>query len=393
MLIVQKKVNNIVFVLILSLSIWLLPGCAANISPEERFSHSEEKGDGYETYGSFDVRELEEQVEGYWNYYKQNEEQKKMRISDVDTWSRQWIENDQWVREGEYIVGENINQGLYVFRNVDQVSLNINVDIYKENINGERKLQTYWTKPMSFFYLEDGDIVKVNEKTEIAPVNIQDYPEMEEKNIYYEGSYIVGKEIPKGEYFVLSMEITVGTALVTDQKDKTLALISRFGYVNIDNDLAVNLQKCILIPMDQKPDIRSIKYQNSEEAYGEHVFAPGMYKVGEDLAVGTYRIKNEVYNNVSDLTFEGYHGNESYYPGYFNWCGLTAGNENMADQFGWTEIELDSYQGSKKRYLKITDRKGEISYKKFEGLPTVTFTEKQIGNNVDLIRCILIPES
>jgi hypothetical protein len=245
---------------------------------------------------------------------------------------------------------------------------------------------------MSFFYLEDGDIIKVNEKTEIAPVNIQNYPEMEQNKIYYEGSYIVGKEIPKGEYFVLSMEISVGTAVVTNQNRNKLALLRRFGYVTIKDDLAVNLQNCILIPMDQKPDVRPIKYQNPEEAYGENVFAAGMYKVGEDLAVGTYRIKNEVYNSVTDLTYEGYHGNESYYPGYFNWCGLTAGSENQANQFGWSELELDSYQGSKKRYLEITNPEGEISYKEFEGLPTVNFTEKDIGNNVDLMRCVLIPE-
>ena len=392
MLIVQKKVNNIVFVLIFSLTISLLSGCAANISPEERFAHSEEKGDGYETYGSFDVRELEEQVEGYWNYYKQNEEQKKIRISDVDKWSRQWIENDQWVREGEYIAGKNINQGLYICRNKDDIFLNVNVEVYKENVKGEHTLQTYWIYPLSLIYLVDGDMIKVNKNTEIAPVNIQDYSKIEQNGVYYEGSYIVGKELPKGEYFVLSMEVSVGTAVVTNQKGNKLALLRRFGYVTIKDDLAVNLQNCILISMDQKPDIHPIKYQNPKETYGETVFAAGMYKVGKDLPVGTYRIKNEVYNDVSDLTFEGYHGNESYYPGYFNWCGLTAGNENQVNQFGWSEIELDSYQGSEKRYLKITNPKGEISYKEFKGIPMVMFTEKDIGNNVDLMRCVLIPE-
>lgn len=388
----QKKVNNIVPVLIFSLTVSLLSGCGGNVLPEERFAHSEEKGDGYEIYGSFDVRELEEQVDGYWNYYIENEKQKVMRIHNVDRGSSQWIENEQWIREGEYVVGKNINQGLYVFRNEDDVSLNVNVDIYKENEKGERKLQTYWTKPMSFFYLEDGDLIKVNEKTEITPVNMQDYPEMDGNKFYYDGSYIVGKEIPKGEYFVLSMEVSVGTALVTNQKDETLALISRFGYVNIKDELAVNVQYCILIPMDQKPDVHPIKYQNPDEANGENVFAAGMYKVGEDLPMGTYKIKNEVYTNVSDLNYDGYHGNKNYYPGYFNWCGLAAGSENQTTQFGWSELELDSYQGSKKRYLKITDSKGGISYKEFEGIPTVTFTEKDIGNNVDLMRCVLIPD-
>lgn len=388
----KKKVNNIAFVMICSLTIALFSGCAGNVLPEERFAHSEEKGDGYETYGSFDVRELDEQIEGYWDYYKENEKQKEIRILDVDRWSKQWIESDQWVMEGEYIVGKSINQGLYLFKNGEDVSLNVNVDIYRENEKGERKLQTYWTKPMSFFYLENGDVIKINEKTEIAPVDLPKYPKVEETKAYYEGSYIVGREIPKGEYFVLSLEVSVGTALVTDQRDKTLALVSRFGYVNIEDDLVVNLQDCILIPMNQKPNVQPIKYQNPKEAFGETAFAAGTYKVGVDLPLGTYRMKNDIYNNVSDLNYEGYHGNESYYPGYFNWCGLIAGSKVQAERLGWSELELDSYQGSKKRYLKVTDLKGEISYKEFEGLPTITFRENDIGNNVEIMRCVLIPE-
>ncbi|WP_073278133.1 hypothetical protein [Anaerocolumna jejuensis] len=57
----------------------------------------------------------------------------------------------------------------------------------------------------------------------------------------------------------------------------------------------------------------------------------------------------------------------------------------------WLEIELDSKTGSKKRYIKITGPNKEVSYQKFEGLPEVTFTEKDIGSNVKVVRCILIP--
>ena len=37
--------------------------------------------------------------------------------------------------------------------------------------------------------------------------------------------------------------------------------------------------------------------------------------MGVDLPLGIYRIKNKVYSNVSNLNYQCYNGNESYYPG------------------------------------------------------------------------------
>jgi len=208
--------------------------------------------------------------------------------------------------------------------------------------------------------------------------------------IYYEGAYKVGEEIPKGEYFMLSVEVSEGTCLLTNEKNEVIGLVNRFGYVTIGGDLAVNLENCILIPLDLKPDIQPIVYQGEDADKGKMVYTAGMYKIGDDIPVGNYSIKNEVYKSVSDLSYEGYHGNESYYyPGYWNWCGLQAGSS--ADQLGWKEMELDSYLKSNIRFLKVTDTEDMVSYKRFDGLPVISFTKKDIGNTIEVVRSILIP--
>lgn len=384
MLIVKTIKGRVLINLIYLLSVLLLVGCSGNELPQERFSHSDDKGNGYDTFAGYDVRELGEQVEGYWSYYNENESQKLVKKSTIDN------SNVQWIGTGEYVVGNEVQEGLYICKGKDSTS-NAHISIRTQgDEKGEYK--DFWLDSMSYFLLKKGDVISVERETVIAPLDLMDFSAGSKDGVYYEGSYIVGEEIPKGEYFMLSMEISVGTAIAKNEKDQTLGLISRFGYVSIENDLAVNLQNCILIPLNKKPAIRPIKYQNESEVKGDMVFAAGMYKVGVDLPLGTYKIKNEIFKDISDLTYEGYHENVDYYPGYHNWCGLIAGSKAQADRLGWSELEMDSYQKSKTRYLKVTDSKGEISYKEFEGLPTVTFSEKDTGNNVDIMRCVLIPE-
>ena len=58
-------------------------------------------------------------------------------------------------------------------------------------------------------------------------------------------------------------------------------------------------------------------------------------------------------------------------------------------------IELDNRVNEALRSVRI--RKNtfdglEFSYKYFWGLPTITFTERDIGTYVSVERCILIPE-
>ncbi|MDF2871314.1 MAG: hypothetical protein K0R05_2889 [Anaerocolumna sp.] len=378
----QGKENKYLLSITCIIIVILFSGCTRNTPPEERFTHSEDRGDGYDIYGGFDARELEAQVEGYWNYFDKNEKEKELKMSFLNKWDGQWIQS------GKYTVGRDIKKGLYICKDDDVTSMG-EVIVETESKEGAKKVN-YLFDDMTYVFLQEGNIVTFGDKTEMALANVFSLPPSNYDGIYYEGAYKVGEEIPKGEYFMLSVEVSEGTCLLTNEKNEVIGLVNRFGYVTIGGDLAVNLENCILIPLDLKPDIQPIVYQGEDADKGKMVYTAGMYKIGDDIPVGNYSIKNEVYKSVSDLSYEGYHGNESYYyPGYWNWCGLQAGSS--ADQLGWKEMELDSYLKSNIRFLKVTDTEDMVSYKRFDGLPVISFTKKDIGNTIEVVRSILIP--
>ena len=64
----RERKGKISVILLLMLVVVSVTGCFWNASPEDRFKHSEDFGNGYDTYGGYDVREMAEQVEGYWDY-------------------------------------------------------------------------------------------------------------------------------------------------------------------------------------------------------------------------------------------------------------------------------------------------------------------------------------
>ena len=358
------------------------------ISPEERFRYVLEKPDGYENYDSFDIRELETQIKGYWNYQQENDAEMAAKIKKINSIT------EEWISEGEYTAGTDIPEGLYLCKN-----LSAEKDLSSPNLtilrNGKKDVsdQDYYIfKFMNYAFLSKGDVVKINDQTEIILDNDNAFEQDVKKNFYGEGAYKLGEEIPKGEYFILSMDIQTGGAGVYDDKNKQLVSVSRFGYITLDNEKAINLDDCILIALDKKPDINPIYYEGKGKGEGKLVYPPGMYKVGVDIPIGIYQIKNEVFKNITDLSFIGYHGNESYDPGYWNWCGIVAGNEEQAKQLGWKQLELDSYLKHNERFVKITDYNNKYSYQKFNGLPVISLTEQNKGNEVNIIRCILIPE-
>lgn len=62
----------------------------------------------YETFHSFDIRELEEQIPSYWSYVEQNEEEQKRMIREAEVWDTDWITG------GTYLVGQDIAEGLHI---------------------------------------------------------------------------------------------------------------------------------------------------------------------------------------------------------------------------------------------------------------------------------------
>lgn len=358
-------------------------------TPEEQFDYMLEKPDDYENRDSFDVRELEDQIKEYWDYFRKNEEKKVTKINILSQ------QAGEWIKEGEYNIGKDIPEGLYLCKKTieSKDKSNPNLMIKRKGSNDVRNQDYYVFKLMVYTQLDKGDVIVINENTEIIHVDQFLDNQINQEGIFYEGAYKVGKELPEGQYFILSMDTDTGGARVFNERNQLRASVSRFGYISIDNDVAINLDDCILIPIKKKPVIHPVKYQGSGEGKGKMVFPPGMYKIGSDIPIGTYKIKNEVFSNITELSYNGYHGNETYSPGYWNWCGIMSGNEEQAKNLGWRKIEIDSHLNKKQRFIKITDFKNKISYQMFKGLPTISFTEQDIGNDVNVIRCILIPES
>lgn len=357
-------------------------------SPEERFCYTLEKPDGYENYDSFDIRELGSQIKGYWNYQNENDAVMAIKIKYLNSM------NGAWISKGEYTVGIDISEGLYLCKNLNLEKDNStpNLTIIRNGKKGVSDQDYIIFKFMNYTFLNKGDVVKINDQTEIISGDSTVFKQVVRGDFYGEGAYKLGEDIPKGEYFILSMDINTGGAGIYDDQDNLLVSVSRFGYITLENQRAINLDDCILISLNKKPDIYPVQYDGNGKRGRKLVYPPGMYKIGVDIPAGKYQLKNEVFKNITDLSYEGYHGNESYSPGYWNWCGIVAGNEAQSELLGWHKIELDSYMKYKDRFIKISDSNNNESYQKFNGPPTITFYEKDTGNEVNIIRCILIPE-
>jgi hypothetical protein len=361
-----------------------LTGCSDGFTPLEDYE------DEYEVFYSYDIRELEEQVEGYWSYYEENEKQKERKADELRTWKAEYL------NAGEYTVGKDIPAGFYICKTGDISEDDYIIVNYDERYlsEGELSTQHYRFDTASYILLKNGGVLTINENTKIVLAD-ETSPSLaaEKDGIYYSGSYKVGEEIPRGEYFMLSTTNSHYSGIIEKEGERILAGVVRFGHVTIDEAQIINMEAGILIPLDKKPAVHPINYQGEGEGAGKQVFAEGIYRIGVDLPLGTYQMKNELFRSVTDLSYEGYHGNESYYPRRANRAGIRAEGEEDAKHFTWKWLELDSHINSKVRYLKLHPFYGDVeeSYQKFKGLPTVTFTEKDTGRQIRVVNCVLIP--
>ncbi len=356
----------------------------------------------YEQYTDYDARELEEQINGYWRYMETSEKKQEEILQAVDDWETEWI------TVGEYVVGKDIEAGTYIARPHGE-------EIYvadKEAVKPWDKTEYRCLFYNEVFYLQlvKGDRVYLSGDSMIALAG-EGAPLLaaKEDGIYYEGSYYVGKEIPEGEYFAIE-SISLGH-VATEQENNSYFGGARFWYVRIEDCAFVNVSDCILFPAEDKPAIQPIWYQGTGEGEGQYVYPNGTYKIGIDLPLGTYKLKNELFpHGNNSLGDEGYHGNVTeYYPAGGNWCGLVAGsgfarggNVDLSDdrkadmkKLGWIQMELDNRINRFWRSVKITKLTSEGSETEYDDylgqLPTVTFTEEHTGCCVQVKGCILIP--
>lgn len=388
MLIMKIRIREVfIITLVLSFSV---SGC--DLTPD--FWIPDETG-GYEEYTDFDSRELAEQITDYWLYEEISEKKQEEIFQKVEVWKTEWITT------GEYLVGEDIEAGIYI-------ACPYGEEIYVAEEGDTEKWQRTWYMNWCYnsaFYLllAEGDKVYLTGDSKIALAD-ENSPSLAavENNVYYEGTYLVGKDMPEGEYFVIDYDL----GHVYKERDKVgFTDDTRFWYVLIEDCQFVNISGCVLFPVEDKPEIHPIKYQGTGEGEGQYVYPNGTYKIGIDIPLGTYKLKNELFpsgnNGIGDV---GYHGNvDYYYPAGLNWCGLIGGSgavdlnepyrKKDIEILGWQSIELDNRIDKWLRSLKITTRASEgteTDYEMYWGLPTVTFTEEQIGCCIQVYNCILI---
>lgn len=386
-----RNKNILIMILLLSLG---LAGC--NLTPE--FWTMDEVIEN-EQYTDYDARELAEQITDYWQYKEISERKQEEIIKAVEAWETEWI------TRGEYVVGEDILAGTYI-------ACPYGEDIYvadKEAAKSYERTMYIYLEYNKAFYLQlvEGDRVYLNGDSRIALTG-ESAPSLaaREGKIYYEGTYRVGEEISEGEYFVIDYH--PGYVITEQQKNKYFDH-TRFWYIRIEECEFINVSDCVLFPVENKPEIHPIKYQGTGEGEGQYVYPNGTYKVGIDIPLGTYKLKNELFpvgNN--ELGDEGYHGNVShYYPNGGNWCGLVAGSgyasgaitdlsdyrrEDM-ERLGWYKIELDNRITRFWRSTKVTrstPEGWETEYDAYLGLPAITFTKEHSGCCVRVENCILI---
>lgn len=390
MLIMRMKIRGVFFLMLLLF--FYLSGCS--LTPQFWVL---DESDDYEEYTDHDDRELAEQITDYWRYKEISEKKQEEILRQVEAWETEWI------TEGEYLVGEEIEAGMYIAC-LGQEPIYVAEQKGLKDWQKERYSEVYHNSTF-YLLLEEGNIISLAGASKIALTN-QESPSLNagEGNVYYEGSYLVGEEIPEGEYFVI--DYFMGN-VSKEHEAQGYSDTTRFWYVWIEDCQLINVSGCVLFPIENRPEIHPIKYQGTGGGEGQYVYPNGTYKIGIDIPLGTYKLKNELFpsgnNGINDV---GYHGNiTQYYPAGLNWCGLIAGSNAVGltepyrkkdiEALGWQSIELDNRINKWIRQLKMTIETSEgteTAYEMYWGLPTVTFTEEQRGCCIQIKKCILIPQ-
>lgn len=377
--------------------------------------------DGY----SYDVREIAQQVDGFWKYYEIYQRQLEKLRGITEEWETDFIP------AGEYEVGIDLIPGYYVLCNPDldlAPGKWVSYDAEGTGLeNGIKRRPNAGTYPEIYYYdaffeiihLSEGNIVNVKGNPKFAPLEY--FPVLapaEDGNYYgYEIMlyYNVGKDVPAGEYFLLSLDTSMGNLHLTYTGSNTLQAEARlygknrFSYISLEEGELFSMDKCVLIPIEQKPDISPIShedigYQNEDitlleliipkkksgKTYEMLVYAEGEYIIGEDIPLGTYQIQNEITFSVSTMEETALQSDcEKLYD--FSWTGLFLRDVFERGEPRWRFIRT----GYNTKFMQIVKTDGTSEYRQIEkgSLPEVTFDESDAGYAVRLVRCILVPRN
>lgn len=426
---IVKKMNNMVSSSLLLCLVMMLSGCTDKsepiaIDPEKLFQDYDERYWSFGYYGvtSYDIREIEKQIDGFWNYYNEYEKSRQALEDIIMNWEADFL------TEGTYIVGQDIQSGWYVFCNPTGDDNDDENAICRKYSIDSTDVDIWRSPHYEQIRLEEGQVVKVKGTPKFA--YIDEFPvfiKADDGN-YYGAFYQIGKDIPEGKYFSISMNISdgiyncytknqvFGTALGIDARYAA----NRFSYVNLtQEDEYVCMWDCVLIPIEQKPEIQAISHEDISDwdkkqqgkiklfnsgkqgqNYEQPIYAEGEYIIGEDIPLGKYSIQDEIAVEVNDLESEKCFGDyavPSYSDEWYSWTGLVIPYEEDIQKCGWQFMRTSRWIHRNDigvKYVEIKDMESISTYQVIEenNLPFVEFDKSDEGCVVRVVRAILIPQ-
>ena len=133
---------------------------------KEYFAHYDEMmgNDMLSTgYTSYDVREMERQIDGFWDYYERYEKAQQ----DLDQTIEEW--DADFIGEGTYIAGSDIPAGKYVFCNPDGDNNDDKNAVSTSNKKDTSYADIFKSPHFSVITLQKDDVLKVKGSPKLAP--------------------------------------------------------------------------------------------------------------------------------------------------------------------------------------------------------------------------------
>lgn len=119
-------------------------------------------------------------------------------------------------------------------------------------------------------------------------------PTLDNQDTIKAGTYIIGKDLPAGEYKIKSEGWTTYRGLVTISQNNQVIYqeyVPTFTYLTLSKGQELNLERVSALPVSQ-----ASPYQ----LYGD-TYSQGRYKVGVDLPAGTYTAYPDDSDNTTVL--------------------------------------------------------------------------------------------
>lgn len=119
-------------------------------------------------------------------------------------------------------------------------------------------------------------------------------PTLDDQDTIKEGTYLIGKDLPAGEYKIKSEGWTTYRGLITVSQNNQVIYqeyVPTFTYITVDKGQKLTLERVSALPIDQ-----ASPYQ----LYGD-TYSQGRYKVGVDLPAGTYTAYPDDSDNTTVL--------------------------------------------------------------------------------------------